>query len=189
MNPDPHPWAHSLAGLFQEVWTRLHRGVHDRRAAARHMTLATVCPDGKPQARTVVLRRADKADGNVSIHTDLRSGKISDLRATDWAALHVWDSAAHLQLRMITRAKIITGEEVAAVWEQMPEHARHAYGGSPAPGTSIESALEYDKTPTQAAFAVVTLAIEEMDVLYLGRAHKRARFCRGDGWSGEWLVP
>lgn len=189
MNADPHPWAHSLAGLFQEAWTRLHRGVHDRRAATRHPTLATVCPDGRPQARTVVLRRADKAEASVSIYTDLRSGKIIDLQATDWAALHIWDSAAHLQLRMTARAKISAGEEITPLWEQMPEHARHAYGGSPAPGTSIDSALEYDKKPSQAAFAVVALAIEDMDVLYLGQAHKRARFRRDDGWAGQWLVP
>ncbi len=189
MNADPHPWSHSLPALYQEVWTRLQRGIHDRRAAARHPTLATVCPDGRPRARTVVLRRADKAEGSLSIYTDLRSGKIADLQKTAWAELHVWDSAAHLQFRMTAQARIITGQDVAAVWDRMPDHARLAYGGTPAPGASIDTALDYDKTPSQAAFAVLHLSVESIESLYLGRAHKRALFRRDDDWTGRWLAP
>ena len=89
MNTDPHPWACDLSQLYAEVWARLTRGVHDRHAPARHPTLATVTPEGRPQARTVVLRAADKAAGTLDIHTDLRSAKVGDLRVTPFAALHV----------------------------------------------------------------------------------------------------
>jgi pyridoxine/pyridoxamine 5'-phosphate oxidase len=58
-----HPWAADLSDLHAQVWTRLMRGVRDRRASSRHPTLATVTPDGKPQARTVVLRAADISAG------------------------------------------------------------------------------------------------------------------------------
>jgi pyridoxamine 5'-phosphate oxidase len=109
MKSDPHPWASDLAGLHSEVWLRLTRGVHDRHAPARHPTLATVSPDGRPQARTVVLRAADKAAGTLDIHTDLRSAKVADLRATPFAALHVWDAAAHLQLRLEAQFTLLTG--------------------------------------------------------------------------------
>ena len=89
MKPDPHPWASDLAQLYAEAWLRLARGVHDRHAPARHPTLATVSPDGRPQARTVVLRAADITAATLDIHTDLRSAKIGDLCATPFAALHV----------------------------------------------------------------------------------------------------
>ena len=94
MTPGPHPWASDLSQLYAEVWTRLTRGVHDRHAPARHPTLATVTPEGKPQARTVVLRAANKTTGTLDIHTDLGSAKVEDLRVTPFAALHVWDSSA-----------------------------------------------------------------------------------------------
>ena len=55
---------------------RLLRGVRDRRAPTRHPTLATVTPDGRPKARTVVLRAADKQAGILELHTDLHSAKV-----------------------------------------------------------------------------------------------------------------
>ena len=89
MTPDLHASARNLPMLHAEIWLRLVRGVHDRRAPARHPTLATVTPAGRPQARTVVLRSADKPAGTLDIHTDLRSAKVRDLQTTPFAAPHV----------------------------------------------------------------------------------------------------
>jgi pyridoxamine 5'-phosphate oxidase len=58
MSAEVHAWAADLGLLRAHVWDRLVRGVHDRRAAARHPTLATVAPDGLPEARTVVSRQS-----------------------------------------------------------------------------------------------------------------------------------
>ena len=129
MKPDPHPWACDLSQLYGEVWTRLTRGVHDRHAPARHPTLATVTPEGKPQARTVVLRDADKSAGTLDIHTDLRSAKVGHLRVTPFAALHVWDTSAHLQLRLEAHVTILTSKDAVTIWatrlrwDQTPELA------------------------------------------------------------------
>ena len=76
MMPDPHPWASNLSEIYAQVWMRLLRGVRDRRAPTRHPTLATVTPDGRPKARTVVLRAADKQAGILELHTDLHSAKV-----------------------------------------------------------------------------------------------------------------
>jgi pyridoxamine 5'-phosphate oxidase len=48
MTPDPHPWAATLPSLLDQVRARLARGVHDRHAHARNLTLATVSPNGAP---------------------------------------------------------------------------------------------------------------------------------------------
>jgi hypothetical protein len=69
MNVDPHTWAQMLGTLYTQAWHRLVRGVHDRHAPARHPTLATVTPDGWPQARTVVLRAADHAQHTLDAGT------------------------------------------------------------------------------------------------------------------------
>ncbi|WP_296476091.1 pyridoxamine 5'-phosphate oxidase family protein [Roseinatronobacter sp.] len=189
MNADPHPWASDLAGLYAQVWTRLARGVRDRRAAARHPTLATVSPTGMPQARTVVLRAADSVSGNLDIHTDIHSTKVKELRATPLAALHVWDGTAHLQLRLDASVTILTGTDVAEIWAQVPETSRIAYGSRPAPGQPVADALAYAKHPDPACFAVLRFHVLAMDVLHLGRAHRRARFSRHDSWAGQWLAP
>jgi pyridoxamine 5'-phosphate oxidase len=189
MNADPHPWAAELASLHAQVWTLLLRGVHDRHAAARHPTLATVTPAGMPQARTVVLRAADKAAGSLDIYTDLHSAKVAQLRATPFAALHIWDSAAHLQLRLEAEVAILTGADVAEIWARVPAPSRMAYGSIPATGQPIAQGLAYSKTPDAASFVVLRLNIGAMDVVHLGPDHRRAQFMRADGWAGQWLAP
>ncbi len=189
MTSDPHPWASDLAQLHAEVWLRLTRGVHDRHAPARHPTLATVSRDGLPQARTVVLRAADKAAGTLDIHTDLRSAKVRDLRGMAFAALHVWDASAHLQLRLEAEVAILTGKDVAAIWDRVPATSQGAYGSTPAPGEPIAQALDYTKAADPTCFAVLRLTISAVDALHLGPNHRRARFDRKTGWAGVWLAP
>jgi len=189
MTSELHPWAADLNDLYAQVWTRLARGVRDRRAPTRHPTLATVTPEGKPQARTVVLRAADKSTGTLDIHTDLQSSKVVDLRATPFAALHVWDTAAHLQMRLEVTATILTGPDVAALWAEVPDGSRQSYGSLPAPGQPIAEALGYAKQSNPASFAVLRLTVQTVDALHLGAHHRRARFDRDAGWAGAWLAP
>ncbi len=189
MTTDPHPWATTLDGLHQQVWTRLVRGVADRRAPARHPTLATLSPAGWPEARTVVLRAADPAAAVLEVHTDLHSAKVAALRANPRAAFHVWEASAHLQTRLMVEVTILTGDAVAATWARVPDPSRHGYGTTPPPGQPIAAALAYDKPADPASFAVLRCAVQAMDVLHLGPQHRRARFDRADGWAGQWLAP
>jgi pyridoxamine 5'-phosphate oxidase len=189
MTPDPFAWAQSLDTLIEQVWRRLLRGVHDRHAPARQPTLATVSTEGRPKARTVVLRAADRRTGTLRVYTDAQSHKVVELRATPFVALHIWDSSAHLQIRLAASVTILTGAEVVEPWRDMPEHARMAYGSTPLPGTPVSDALCYTKTSDPSAFAVLHLTIDSMDVVHLGPQHRRAGFRRDDSWAGQWLVP
>jgi pyridoxamine 5'-phosphate oxidase len=189
MTPDPHPWAYDLSLLYGEVWTRLTRGVHDRHAPARHPTLATVTSEGRPQARTVVLRAADKRAGTLDVYTDLGSAKVKDMRAAPFAALHVWDRSAHLQLRLEADVTILIGRDVATIWKGVPPTSRLSYGVTPAPGQPISRALDYTKVSDAESFAVLRLEISAVDALHLRPNHRRARFDRESDWIGTWLVP
>jgi len=175
--------------LYAEVWSRLTRGVHDRHAPARHPTLVTVTPEGKPQARTVVLRAADKSAGKLDIHTDLRSAKFGDLRVTPFAALHVWHTSAHLQLWLEAHVTFLIGMDVAAIWENVPAASRLSYGSTPAPGQPIAQALDYTKVSNAGSFVVLRLEISTVDALHLGPNHCRAQFDRHNEWVGAWLAP
>lgn len=189
MSSDLHPWAETLSALHDQVWTRLIRGVHDRRAAARHPTLATVSADGTPQARTIVLRAADRCAASLRFYTDRQSAKVAELRAQPKASLHIWDNSAHLQMRLLADVSFVMDEDVTAIWASLPEVARHSYGSTPAPGQPLRDALDYQKTPDPAAFIVGVLALQEMDILHLGPQHRRARFSRAKGWQGVWCAP
>ena len=81
------------------------------------------------------------------------------------------------------------GKAVADLWDQLSDGARLAYGSDPAPGQPLPDALAYREVPDPDAFVVLDLAVEEMDVLYLGPQHRRARFTRADGWAGGWCAP
>ncbi|MBN2629642.1 MAG: pyridoxamine 5'-phosphate oxidase family protein [Rhodobacteraceae bacterium] len=189
MTVDPHPWAADLHRLHAQVWARLVRGVGDRHAPARHPTLATVSPEGWPEARTVVLRAADPLAGSVDIHTDLRSAKVVSLRANPRATLHVWDASAHLQTRVEVTVSVLSGPEVAAIWAKVPDPSRQSYGTTPAPGQRIAAALDYAKEPEAASFAVLRCTVQALDVVHLGPQHRRARFERATHWAGQWLAP
>lgn len=189
MTQDLHGWASDLTELHAQVWTRLVRGVRDRRAPCRHPTLATVTPEGRPQARTVVLRAANKAAGTLHIYTDLNAAKVRDVLATPFAAVHIWDASAHLQLRIDAQVSILEGPQVAAIWEGMAAPSRLSYGCTPLTGQAISGALDYEKTSDEAAFVVLQLEVTTIDALHLGPDHRRARFDRDTGWAGTWLAP
>lgn len=188
MTAAQHPWAEALPTLHDHAWHRLVRGVHDRHAPARHPTLATVSPEGLPQMRTVVLRAADRGSRRLSIYTSLHSGKVRDAMARPAAALHVWDAQQRLQIRLEAEVELATGAAAAEAWNQVPAHSRSAYSAQ-VPGEPLPHALAYGTEPDPAAFVVFHLHVVALDVLHLGAQHRRARFCRADGWAGQWLAP
>jgi len=188
MTADPHAWAHALDTLYDHVWQHLVRGVHDRRAPARHPTLATVSPHGMPKARTVVLRGADKASGRLDIHTHLHSAKVRDIKARPVAALHVWDAGQKLQIRLEAGVECVTGEAAAEAWARVPDAARGVYSAQ-VPGSPMASPIDHDPHPDAGSFAVLHLHVQAMDILHLGVEHRRAVYQRRDHWVGQWVVP
>lgn len=184
MNDNP-----ALSDFLAGAWDLLIRGVHDKRAPARHPTIATVAGDGRPEMRTVVLRGADRAAATVECHSDTRTAKVCALRDNPHAALHVWSARHHLQLRLALRVEILTGDTVADRWEKVPPAARVAYGTDPAPGSPIDKSLAYEKPADPARFAVLLGHVTEMDVLHLGDDHRRALFAAQTQWRGTWLAP
>ena len=182
-------WFETLEGLRAQVWQRLSRGVADRRAPARQPTLATVSPDGWPEARTVVLRRAVPSEALLEVYTDSASDKIASLNARPRAALHVWEPKLDFQMRLQADVTLLQGDSVSDRWQPLQEVARLSYGVQPSPGTPIAGALDYEKTPDQSRFCVLSLSLTHIDVVHLGERHRRASFTATDGWAGRWLVP
>lgn len=182
-------WFETREGLFGQAVQRLSRGVADRRAPARHPTMATVNAAGLPEVRTVVLRAFDREAMTLDVHTDLRSTKMDGLAMKPNAAFHVWDAGGHLQMRLATSVAVLSGEQAADHWARVPDPSRQAYGVTPPPGSKIETALDYTKIPDPATFAVLRCRVESLDLLHLGTDHRRAVFERVTDWAGHWVSP
>lgn len=182
-------WFETTDGIWDKLWGTLGRGVADAKHPARRPTFATVSPEGWPEARTVVLRSADRAAGAVTVHTDLYSDKIKSLRALPRAALHIWDAKQNLQIRLQAEVTILSGAQTRALWDKIPDHAQQSYGVTPPPGQPIATALDYVKSPDPETFAVLQCHVTTIDAVHLGTDHRRAGFSRDRHWQGQWLSP
>ncbi len=182
-------WWLSLPTLLDQVWLRLGRGVVDRKADARHLVFAITGAAG-PEARIVVLRRADRATASVAVYTDLRSAKITELIEEPRVSLLVWEQKARLQMRLRAHVEIKSGEAVAEQWQRMPLAARNVYGSQPSPGTPMDHSEQWKAQANPDAFAVLMCQITEIETLHFGQdLHRRAKFDAETAWAGQWLAP
>jgi hypothetical protein len=179
---------YSLDSLRDAAWQSLERGVADRTAAARHITLATASDTGA-EVRIVVLRHVDQTDGVIQVHTDRLSGKVDDLTRTPHASFLIWEAAMNFQIRLRTTVTVRHGAAAKPEWDAVPEPSQGNYGGT-APGTHIGSPTDAIRGPDMARFAVLDCRIDEIETLRLGPdRHLRAVFRRSDDFAGTWLAP
>lgn len=176
--------------IRQRIWAELSRAVLDRHHEWRTPVLATVGGDGMPNARTVVLRRADASLPGFDFYTDGRSQKISELIAQPKATLVFWSTRLNWQLR--ARVSVVaqtSGPQVDAVRARVKQSAAAGdYLSHAAPGEILTVQLASNKAAAEPHnLAVLTAHALEMDWLELSRqGHRRARFS-AQAW--EWLNP
>lgn len=190
----PSPERVPLHALAARVWQELTRAPHDRHHDWRTPVLATQGLDGEPQARTVVLRLADAANGMLTVFTDARSPKCAELSAQPAAQLLFWSARLGWQLRLPVRAVVLTtGEVVDEAWVRMRQSRAAAdYLSAEAPGSQMASAGEASSSapPLTDAHHLAVLQFQAVDIDWLElhrEGHRRARITRtGDVWP---LVP
>lgn len=162
-------------------------GVWDRIGAMREVALATCGPDG-PQARTVVLRRADRAAAAVEMASDSETAKVRALRADPRASVMRWDPVEALQIRLSLTVRIVVGD--ARRWDAMPEAGRWNYGAVPAPGMPVPAPDAWERPSERSRFAVLIGAVRRIDAVLLAEdGHRRAAWDAADGFAGAWLSP
>lgn len=127
--------AETLARIWQELRSACSQRDHDWRSA----TLATVGLDGGPQARTVILREADEAAGQLVFFTDRRSPKVAELGREPRACLVFWSRRLRWQLRVRAQVSLeFDGNAVEATWLRLRDSAAAGdYLAPAAPGTRL----------------------------------------------------
>jgi pyridoxamine 5'-phosphate oxidase len=170
------------------------RGAADRRTAFHTPTLSTIGLDGRPRARTVVMRGLDVADRLIRLHSDIRSAKVAELRRDPRVALVFYDAAAKLQARAEGMATVNAGDDIAhEAWGRSQPMARAIYAGPVAPGAPIAAPAQAEPPADggEANFAVIRCVFERLDLLSLQAAGHRRLLLRWNGAerSAQWLAP
>jgi pyridoxamine 5'-phosphate oxidase len=169
------------------AWAWLAGELTAATASARHglhlPTLATIGIDGTAEARTVVLRHVDAAAREIRLHSDIRSPKVAAMRRDPRVALHWYDPALRVQVRMPVVATIHHGDAVAAAaWAASAAMSRACYAAAHGPGTPIAAFAEASPAPADGDdaglrhFAVVACRFEIVELLCLhAGGHQRVR--------------
>ncbi|MFL4472137.1 pyridoxamine 5'-phosphate oxidase family protein [Tateyamaria armeniaca] len=178
-----------LGAFLDGAWQHLTRGVADARSPSRYPTLATVSPEGWPEARTVALRQAVRSRAMLEVHTDVETPKVASLRKAPRAQFHIWIPKSDLQIRISTHVEVLTGADIEDQWAKVPPASRVSYGTMPIPGTAIASVYDYEKPAERSRFAVLHCTMTEIDLVHLGQRHRRAVYRAETGWQGTWVAP
>lgn len=189
---------HDLDALLRTAWSMVEQGVGDRTASFHIAQVATVDGAGMPAVRSVVLRGFDSQSLTLRFHTDIRSGKVDEIRAQPAIAIHLYDRFEKVQLRLSCLAGVHYLDDVtAAAWQAMRPMSQECYGQQSSPGTAlsvpdggadITAAVKRDAVDN---FAVVTARIRTLEWLYLSASgHRRAFFDFRTGQETQtWLAP
>lgn len=158
-------------------------GQHEWRVAV----LATMGGDGKPDARSIVLREVDAGERQLVFYTDARSPKVRQIAATPEGTLIFWSATLGWQLRMRVRLAVEdSGLAVSSRWARLQTSAGAAdYLAAAAPGSPLDAPLI--DLGTRSHFAMITALAETVDWLELHpEGHRRALFGHG---GPKWLQP
>src|SRR6266498_2394574 len=197
-SPDSH-LADNPISLFQ-TWFRKasHSGIKEPSA----MTVATVDPDGCPDARMMLLKSVDER--GFVFYTNLRSAKAQALMHDPRVALCFYWADIGKQVRVRGRANIVSEEEADAYFATRPRLSQISAWASkqsrPMRGyfeletevakTALHFGLgEVPRPPFWSGFRVVPERIEFW-VRKPFRRHQRIVYERvPKGWRKQWLYP
>jgi len=161
------------------AWSILEAAANDPQSGFRFLNLCSVDQNDRPQARMVVLRRVDKLERLLEIHTDTRSLKWLELSQRPFATILGFCASSRIQLRLTgTVCLHPSGSDLADnAWSRLSAWTRSTYAGGP-PGdesnqdepVSIQAGAEVDG---KAFFGVITFKAESLDWFQLQRVGNR----------------
>lgn len=184
-----------LTDQLRAAFALLDAALRDRAHPCRTPVLATIAPDGAPEARTVVLRGFDAAARRVEVHADARSAKVLALRRDPRAALVFHHPARAVQIRLSGLASLHVGDRIARdAWSRVPPSSRALYAAALPPGAPVAAPppMPDAACTTGEHFAVLAIVFTQLDWLHLAEhGHRRACFAwAADGALAQrWVVP
>jgi len=186
-------------------WRLLAEASHDRRSPMHTVVVGT---SAGPLAhlRTVIVRRVDEDVRKVYFHTDIRSGKVAEIRDTGHLSWLAYDASRRSQIRLHGPTVLHHGDELCRLhWQGTKHFSRRCYLLAEGPGRPLAqpreafderlSAFSYTAEESEAGFdrfVVVETRVSEMEWYYThSRGNRRARFRYSGGGlqAADWLTP
>lgn len=169
-----------------------------RDAHNRYFQLATIAADGTPRVRMVVFRGFSDDGLSLSIITDTRSQKMSELRSCSSVEIGWYFTHTREQYRFRCDTKICAAADDAQdsldkrerVWSALSEAAKEQFfWKKPGAPKGDGEAPDVTTTPPD-TFAVIVFEPRSVDHLVLAKQQTRTRSELGDaGWSEQALNP
>jgi len=194
----------NLDKLPDKIWEALEGACGKPQSPLRTPAFAST-NQFETAVRTVVLRRAERAERRLTCFADVRSTKIRELKLNSQAQWLFYHPVQRVQIRATAQAFVYNENQIAReFWERMPLKQRVGYcatesPGSPLaePGDAIPAALRSDRARESELetgyqnFAVIVTEVDQFEWLRIGdEGHRRAVLrWSGEKYSGFWLVP
>ncbi|MDR9774100.1 pyridoxamine 5'-phosphate oxidase family protein [Rhizobium hidalgonense] len=172
----------TLADIDASTWRELEAAAANPQSGFRFLNLCSVDAEARPQARMVVLRRADRSLRLLEFHTDMRSPKWQELSANPHATILGFWPQTQLQFRLqgTVERHAAGGDQADAAWGKLSTWTRMTYAGGP-PGdergfdTIDEAALSrpVDEAEGKPHFGLLIFRVRTLDWFQLRRQGNR----------------
>ena len=149
--------------------------------------------------RTVVLREFDSKNRTLRFHTDIRSGKIEELKENSISSVHGYDPDLKVQIRLKGKTSLHIDNEISKkAWAESREMSKMCYSVKDSPGNKISSPEPFDLIKEEIDielgynnFAVLHFSYDSLEFLFLkGAGHRRSLFdWSSDQLESSWLIP
>lgn len=186
-------------------WQMLSDAAKDRKHPMHTVVIGTTV-GALAQMRTVVLRRVDQNTRKLYFHTDIRSAKIDQIRATGQLSWLAYDPSRRSQIRLSGSTVLHHRNELAQLhWSGTQHHSRRCYLLPEGPGRPLNedvtheeerlSDFSYSYEESEAGFqhfVVVETQVDAMEWYYtFNRGNRRALFSYHQGRLTDqtWLTP
>ena len=188
---------HTPDDALENVHDELKRAGVDRKHKFRFFSVATISADSlNPRSRMVVLRSFD-SDWYFEFYTDIRSDKVSEVKANPFIEALFWDPSKRVQVRIHAAATIHHRDKLSKErWSKVQGDAQKAYASPIKPGAAISYPGDAHQWPAEMDdrhFAVIRCNSSAIKVLQIsGMEHVALEYTRSnghDGWMGAWIAP
>ena len=190
--------SNSLTEIEQLIWVLLQEAVASYKAPFHNGVFANI-QDGRPEQRTVILRKTIAEEKKLFFHTDLRSPKLLWLQNDPNVSWLFYNEALKLQLRINAVARVhYNNETTGLAWEHTSPNSRLIYTINAAPGerTNTPASAARASTPTpeeletaRQNFVVVETTVENIDWVYLHHTGNRRGFIDYVNSEHYWMQP
>ena len=121
--------------IKKKIWSMLNNAVKDRSSPFRIPVF--ICGDQSDfDGRIVVLRKSDEKNSLVQYHSDIRSDKITKLKANKNAAMLFYDKEEKIQVRLKVECTVNHDNDVTKEsWSKTQHISRKCYLVDNGPGT------------------------------------------------------